>query len=224
MANLKSNHTRASFEKYARFLDERIDEQEVFVFPPSNAFLYGKHKFIQGAQNFYPQNNGSFTGEITKDMLDEFNIDTVIIGHSERRNILFENDIFLKQKFDFALRHNWNIVYCIGENEAVFNANNTKDFLKQQLSFIDLKYQKLIIAYEPVWAIGTGKTANIDIIEDILNFLKNLSDAYLLYGGSVNIKNIAQISQIRNCDGVLVGTSSWNEVDFLNLIRGAKCC
>ncbi|PSM52327.1 triosephosphate isomerase [Campylobacter blaseri] len=221
MANLKCNHTRKSFEEYAQILDESLKDENVFVFPPSSAFLEGSFKFKQAAQNFYPAKNGSFTGEIGQDMLDEFDIKTVLIGHSERRAI-GESEEQLKAKFEYAKKEGFKIVYCIGENEEIFEKGKTKEFLKSQLENIDLDYENLIIAYEPIWAIGTGKTASSEIINDVLNYIRNFSKSSLLYGGSVNEKNIATISKIKNCSGVLVGTASWDAKAFLKLINSAK--
>lgn len=221
MANLKCNHTRKSFKEYAQILDENLENEEVFVFPPSSAFLEGRFKFTQGAQNFYPAKNGSFTGEIGQDMLDEFSIKTVLIGHSERRAI-GENEEQLKAKFEYAKKAGFKIIYCIGESEEIFEKGKTKEFLKSQLENIDLNYDNLIIAYEPIWAIGTGKTASIEIIEDILNYISKFSKSSLLYGGSVNEKNISEISKIKNCSGVLIGTASWDAKAFLKLMNVAK--
>ncbi|WP_297574895.1 triose-phosphate isomerase [uncultured Campylobacter sp.] len=221
-ANLKSNHTRESFSNYAEILDKELDGQSVVVFPPFSAFSGKKHKFKQGAQNFYPALKGSFTGEITKEMLDEFGIETLLIGHSERRTILGESDDFLRDKFEFAKKQGYDVVYCIGESDIVYMNGSTKSFLKSQLKNIDLGYDKLTIAYEPIWAIGSGKSATTEYIKEILDFLKTLSNAPLLYGGSVNLENIKAISQIKNCDGVLVGSASLNAKEFLNLIKECR--
>lgn len=226
-ANLKCNHTRASFGVYCEFLDlnlsnEILQGNEILVFPPATALNLAKHKFTQGAQNFYPCEKGSFTGEIGKEMLGEFDINCVLIGHSERREILGESDELIAKKFEFAKSQGWKIIFCIGENEAVYKEGKTKDFLASQLEKIDLDYQNLVIAYEPIWAIGTGNTATSAIIDEILRFLRTKTKAPLLYGGSVNLKNIAEISQIPSCNGVLVGTASWSAENFINLIKEAK--
>ena len=219
LANLKCNHTRASFKEYAQILDANLSSNDdVTVFPPFSALDLAAHKFKLGAQNFYPCESGAHTGEIGKAMLDEFGVKSVLIGHSERRE-LGESEELLRAKFDFAVKAGWQIVYCIGENLSVNEAGRTKEFLAGQLKNIDLGYERLLIAYEPIWAIGTGKSASAEQIEEILNFICEQTSAPLLYGGSVNAANIGGIAGIKNCDGVLVGTASWDASKFLELIR-----
>jgi len=220
LANLKCNHTRASFREYAKILDENLSaNDDVSVFAPASAFDEKRHIFRLGAQNFYPCESGAFTGEIGKAMLDEFEIKDVLIGHSERREILNESEEFLRAKFDFAAKNGWNVIYCIGENLSTNESGATKEFLSRQLENIDLGYKNLVIAYEPIWAIGTGRSASIEQIDEVLSFLKTKANVPLLYGGSVNAANIADIAVIKSCDGVLVGTASWDANNFLNLIR-----
>ena len=222
LANLKCNHTRASFKEYAEILDANLSSNDdVTVFPPFSAFDGVSHKFKLGAQNFYPCESGAHTGEIGKAMLDEFGVKSVLIGHSERRE-LGESEELLRAKFDFAAKAGWQIVYCIGENLSVNEAGGTKEFLAEQLKNIDLGYERLLIAYEPIWAIGTGKSASAEQIEEILNFIRERTSAPLLYGGSVNAANIADIASIKNCDGVLVGTASWDASSFLELISASS--
>ena len=219
LANLKCNHTRASFAKYAEILDANLSaNDDVTVFPPFSALDGAAHKFKLGAQNFYPCESGAHTGEIGKAMLDEFGVKSVLIGHSERRE-LGESEELLRAKFDFAVKAGWQIVYCIGENLSVNEAGATKEFLSRQLENIDLGYERLLIAYEPVWAIGTGKSASTEQIEGVLNFIREQTRAPLLYGGSVNAANIGGMAGIANCNGVLVGTASWDASKFLELIR-----
>lgn len=219
LANLKCNHTRASFKEYAEILDANLSaNDDVTVFPPFSALDGAAHKFKLGAQNFYPCESGAHTGEIGKAMLDEFGVKNVLIGHSERRE-LGESEELLRAKFDFAAKAGWQIVYCIGENLSVNEAGGTKEFLAGQLKNIELSYERLLIAYEPIWAIGTGKSASAEQIEEILNFIREHTSAPLLYGGSVNTANIGGIAGIKNCDGVLVGTASWDASKFLELIR-----
>ena len=222
LANLKCNHTRASFKEYAQILDANLSaNDDVTVFPPFSALDLAAHKFKLGAQNFYPCESGAHTGEIGKAMLDEFGIKSVLIGHSERRE-LGESEELLRAKFDFAAKAGWQIVYCIGENLSVNEAGRTKEFLAGQLKNIELGYERLLIAYEPVWAIGTGKSASTEQIEGILNFIREQTSAPLLYGGSVNVANIGGIAGIASCDGVLVGTASWDASGFLELISASS--
>ncbi|MBF0917776.1 MAG: triose-phosphate isomerase, partial [Campylobacter sp.] len=170
LANLKCNHTRASFREYAKILDENLSaNDDVSVFAPASAFDEKRHIFRLGAQNFYPCESGAFTGEIGKAMLDEFDIKDVLIGHSERREILKESEEFLRAKFDFAAKNGWNVIYCIGENLSTNESGATKEFLSRQLENIDLGYKNLVIAYEPIWAIGTGKSASIEQIDEVLS-------------------------------------------------------
>ena len=216
---MKCNHTRASFAKYAEILDANLSaNDDVTVFPPFSALDGAAHKFKLGAQNFYPCESGAHTGEIGKAMLDEFGVKSVLIGHSERRE-LGESEELLRAKFDFAVKAGWQIIYCIGENLSVNEASGTKEFLAEQLKNIDLGYERLLIAYEPVWAIGTGKSASTEQIGNVLNFIREQTRAPLLYGGSVNVANIGGIAGIANCDGVLVGTASWDASKFLELMR-----
>ena len=223
LANLKCNHTRASFREYAKILDENLSaNDDVSVFAPASAFNEKRHIFRLGAQNFYPCESGAFTGEIGKAMLDEFDIKDVLIGHSERREILNESEEFLRAKFDFAAKNGWNIIYCIGENLSTNESGATKEFLSRQLENINLDYKNLVIAYEPIWAIGTGKSASIEQIDEVLSFLKTKANVPLLYGGSVNAANITDIAGIKSCDGVLVGTASWDANNFLGLIGAAS--
>ena len=222
LANLKCNHTRASFARYAEILDANLStNDDVTVFPPFSALDLAAHKFKLGAQNFYPCESGAHTGEIGKAMLDEFGIKSVLIGHSERRE-LGESEELLHAKFDFAAKAGWQIVYCIGENLSVNEAGRTKEFLAGQLKNIELSYERLLIAYEPVWAIGTGRSASAEQIQEILSFIREQTSTPLLYGGSVNVANIGGIAGIASCDGVLVGTASWDASGFLELISASS--
>ena len=225
-ANLKCNHTRASFLNFTKKLDNFLSgealnfkKDEILVFPPSTAFCDQISNFTQGTQNFFPCKNGSFTGEIGADMLNEFGIKSVLIGHSERRVIFSESDRMVLEKFKFAKKRGWRIIFCIGESDIVRMNGNYREVLSDQLSEIDLDYENLIIAYEPIWAIGTGKSAKNEQIEEVLEFLAEKAEAPLLYGGSVNLKNISQISKLPHCSGVLIGSASWEAENFINLLK-----
>ncbi len=224
-ANFKTNHTRESFKTYLSDLLNLNTTHEIRIYPPFTALTKIKtppHVKI-GVQNFYPIKNGSYTGEIGLEQLKEFNINSVLIGHSERRHILGETDELIKQKFNFSKEQKFEIIYCIGESKQV--RDNGKEavlkYLNNQLESIDLDYKNLIIAYEPVWAIGTGVVAKPEDIKEVLDFLRTKTLAPLLYGGSVKPSNVEQTYRLENCNGVLVGTASWKVENFKELIKKA---
>jgi len=226
-SNFKTNYTRGSAKTFIQaiqaFIANTKSEQQVRIFAPFTALdRFDEVETLKvGAQNFYPVQNGSFTGEIGFEQLEEFGIQTVLIGHSERRHILKESQNLSAQKYDFAKARESEIIYCIGEPAEirVQGIDAVMSYLWEQFEGIDISYDKLIIAYEPVWAIGTGLTASLEDIEEVLTRLREKLCAPLLYGGSVKVDNIETILHVNACDGVLVGTASWNENAFCEMIR-----
>ncbi len=226
MANFKSAMPIFKSHAYLKELEKTLKPQhcdKVFVFPDflgllPNAFLH----FTLGAQNAYPKDCGAFTGEITSKHLEELKIHTLLIGHSERRTLLKESPSFLKEKFDFFKDKKFKIVYCIGEDlktrEKGLGA--VKEFLSEQLENIDLSYHHLIVAYEPIWAIGTKKSASLEDIYLTHGFLKQILNQKtpLLYGGSVNTQNAEEILGIDSVDGLLVGSASLELENFKTII------
>jgi triosephosphate isomerase len=227
-SNFKTNHTRKSTKEFINSLSQFIDENSlkknrVLVFPPASAldsFESIASNVTIGAQNAHNAIRGSYTGEIGKEQLDEFDIKTILIGHSERRNIFNESQDEISKKFDFYKSYGFEIVYCIGEPIEVKESGieATLEYLKRQLDSIDLNYENLIIAYEPIWAIGTGKSATTTDIESIHNELKKITSRPLLYGGSVKICNTQEIIEIGSVDGLLIGTASWIVEDFSKIV------
>lgn len=226
-SNFKTNYTRGSAKAFIQeiqaFVSHTKSEQNVRIFAPFTALdRFDEVSNLKvGAQNFFPVQNGSFTGEIGFEQLEEFGIDTVLIGHSERRHILKESQNFIAQKYDFAKAREVEIIYCIGEPQEIRmqGIDAIMSYLWEQFEGIDIHYDKLIIAYEPVWAIGTGLTASLEDIEEVLTRLCDKLSAPLLYGGSVKVDNIDAILHVKACEGVLVGTASWNEKAFCEMIR-----
>lgn len=226
-SNFKTNYTRGSAKAFVKeiqaFVSHTKSEQDVRIFAPFTALdRFDEVSNLKvGAQNFYPVQNGSFTGEIGFEQLEEFGIETVLIGHSERRHILKESQNFIAAKYDFAKAREVEIIYCIGEPQEIRmqGIDAIMSYLWEQFEGIDIHYDKLIIAYEPVWAIGTGLTASLEDIEEVLTRLREKLSAPLLYGGSVKVENIESILNVNACDGVLVGTASWNEKAFCEMIR-----
>ena len=175
-------------------------------------------------QNAYPILNGSFTGEMGIEQLEEFNIKTILVGHSERRHILGETQEFIAKKYTWFAEIGFKIFYCIGEPLEVREAGDkaVHQYLIEQLEGIDTTYKNLILAYEPVWAIGTGKTATTKLIESTHSTIKEIADKPLLYGGSVKPQNLAEILSVSSCDGALVGTASWDIKSMVSMLEIAK--
>ncbi len=227
-ANFKTNHTRSStaayLEKVSRFVETEAKAQTVMVFPPATALTSGNEAVTVGAQNAWPAENGAFTGEIGTQQLDEFKIRTVLIGHSERRHILGESQELIARKFAFFKERNYRIVYCIGEPLEVREEGSEAlmAYLADQCEGIDLNYPDLVLAYEPVWAIGTGRVPELREIELIHGALAQQTKAPLLYGGSVKVANAAQILALENVDGALIGSGALDADDFCEIIRIAE--
>ncbi len=223
-ANFKTNHTRASTEKYIEALKEELlakkPEDQVYIFPPATALAKYEGDFTIGAQNAYPVQNGAFTGEIGTEQLEEFGIKTILIGHSERREHLGESQDKVAQKFSFFKEQGYEILYCIGEPLEIREEGDeaVMEYLLAQFDGIDITYENLIIAYEPIWAIGTGRSATIEEIASTHESLKKTVQKPLLYGGSVKPVNIKEIMDIRGVDGVLVGSASLDPESFSEMV------
>lgn len=225
-ANLKTNFTRAKTAEYINQLENFLTQnstQEVLVFPAASSLNSHVGKVTVGAQNAYQAQNGAFTGEIGLEHLNEFNIKTILIGHSERRHVLGETQENIVEKFNYYKSQGFKIVYCVGEPLDVRESGNEEmmKYLDAQYEGIDTDYENLIIAYEPVWAIGTGRTPTLEDIEKVHNKLKQKSHAPLLYGGSVKVDNAKDVLACKNVDGILVGSAALKVEDFCKMITFA---
>jgi triosephosphate isomerase len=225
-SNFKTNHTRKSTRDYLYKLQELTIKNnlfsEVYIFPPSTALdNFENIAFNIGTQNAYTTKNGAFTGEIGLEQLEEFDIKTILIGHSERREKLYETQDIVSSKFQFFKNQEFDIIYCVGESIEIREKGEDAviEHLLAQFDGIDTTYEKLTIAYEPIWAIGTGKVASIEDITNIHKALKKIASKPILYGGSVNTENIADITNIDSVDGVLVGSASLNADNFCEIIK-----
>ena len=229
-SNFKTNHTRKTTREFVEDLDNYIKDNEVkndvFIFPSATALdnFDTQSNLNIGAQNGYFVKNGSFTGEIGSDQIDEFGIKTILIGHSERRHIIHESQNEIAKKFNFYKALGYTIIYCVGEPLSVKEQGITQTlgYIFEQLNGIDLEYEKLIVAYEPVWAIGTGVVATAEDIAVIHKKLKKKITKPILYGGSVKPENLDEILKIDNVDGTLIGTSSWDVESFKKMIDITK--
>ena len=229
-SNFKTNHTRKSTALFINEVNDYLKsneiKNEVYVFPTATSLdLFDTvSTFSIGAQNAYAATSGSFTGEIGTVQLDEFEINTILIGHSERRHILCETQNMIAKKYEFYKELGYKIIYCIGEPLEVKNQGlpKTLEYIYQQFDGIDTNYKNLILAYEPVWAIGTGVTATNEDIKNIHNAIKEKISKPLLYGGSVKVENVRELCQIPNVDGALIGTASWKKEDFIQILENTK--
>jgi triosephosphate isomerase len=227
-ANLKTNLTRIATEEYLEKLEEFLkttsNSQEVIVFPATSSLNIHNGEVIVGAQNAYPTNNGAFTGEIGLVHLEEFGLKTILIGHSERRHVLGESQELIAKKYNYFKELGFKIVYCIGEPLEIRQSGEDAliKYLDAQYEGIDLDYENLIIAYEPVWAIGTGLTPSLEDITSLHLKLKEKSSKPLLYGGSVKVNNAKEVLALDGVDGVLVGGAALNVDDFCKMISFAN--
>lgn len=227
-ANLKTNLTRKQTNDYINELESYIDSnninQEVLVFPATSSLNKHDGKVLIGAQNAYAAQNGAFTGEIGLDHLEEFNLKTILIGHSERRHVLGETQEELVNKFNYYKDLGFKIVYCVGEplEKREAGKDEMMEYISAQYEGIDTTYENLVIAYEPVWAIGTGLTPTLEDIQVIHADLKEKSTAPLLYGGSVKVTNAAEVLAVDNVDGILVGSAALYIEHFCTMISYAQ--
>ncbi len=189
-----------------------------------------------GAQNMHFEDNGAYTGEISAPMIKNIGVEYVIIGHSERRAMFNETDEAINKKLFSAFRHQLTPILCIGETLKEREENKTYDVLTKQLEadLVNLSKEnitKLVIAYEPIWAIGTGKTATTQQAQDACSFIRKklammysdevASQVRIQYGGSVKLSNISELMQQQDIDGALIGGASLVASDFINLVKAA---
>lgn len=219
----------------------KVDDADVVICPPFTALatiskLLGDSVISMGAQNLYPETEGAFTGEVSPAMLKEVGCRYVIIGHSERRQYFKESNEFINQKVKIALKYSLVPILCIGETLNEREAKRYFEVVKEQFdhSLAELSKEdilKTIIAYEPVWAIGTGKTATPEQAEQMHSYIRRLliekygdeaaSKVLILYGGSVKADNIGVLIQKPNVDGALVGGASLKSESFSQIVLGA---
>lgn len=190
-----------------------------------------------GAQNMHFADEGAYTGEVSAQMLTSINVEYVIIGHSERRAMFNETDESVNKKLVAAFKNDLKPILCVGESLEDRESNQTNNVISNQLE-LDLQgltadnVENLVIAYEPIWAIGTGKTATSEQAEETCAFIRSkISELYTVevsekvriqYGGSVKLTNIKEIMSQKNIDGALIGGASLKAQDFVDLVKAAE--
>ena len=217
------------------------DNNVEVVFSPPFLYLHKVNKMCANdnllqtaSQNISHNESGAFTGEVSAQMVNSLNVKYTILGHSERREYFNETNIELKQKVDLSLKNNLEIIFCCGESLNQRESGVHFDWIKQQLTesvfhLTEKEFEKVVIAYEPIWAIGTGVTASSDQAEEIHQFVRNvITEKYneniaentsILYGGSCNPTNAKELFSKKNIDGGLIGGASLNAENFTRIIK-----
>src|SRR5437667_5436757 len=172
------------------------------------------------AQNVHWADEGAFTGEVSTTVLSELGVQGAIVGHSERRQYFGETDETVGMRAEHALGAGLRVIACIGELEEERERDETVDVLRRQIGVLS-KHDNLVVAYEPVWAIGTGKTATPEIAQDAHAFIKSLLDVPVLYGGSVKPENAEELLAQPDVDGALVGGASLGVESFTAICETA---
>ncbi len=238
-ANWKMNKTVGETLEYLElFLPsvEDITAVDIMIAPPFTALASASLKLEKsnvklGAQNMYFADKGAFTGEISPIMLNELDVDYVILGHSERRHIFGEKDNLINQKVISAVEHGIRPILCVGETleerELGKTLNVVENQIRSGLAGVEKDLVYIDIAYEPVWAIGTGKTATPEQAQEVHRFIRSLINEIskgndektrILYGGSVNETNARNLIKEENIDGFLVGTASLDPKKFYKIV------
>nr|XP_027193869.1 triosephosphate isomerase-like [Dermatophagoides pteronyssinus] len=242
-ANWKCNGSFELIKKLSSTYNEhKPGKADVVIFPPA-LYVFECQKTFQkpyeiGVQSVFSAKCGAYTGDLCPEMLDDFNTQWVLVGHSERRAIHKESNCDIAQQTRALISHNKKVVLCIGENQTQFTNNETKKVLDEQLSKIlsntdisDEKFAEIVIAYEPVWAIGTGISAEPKAISETINYIRasiaktrsaaTAEKIRIVYGGSVNPENCDSFLKEETIDGLLVGGASIKP-DFGQIIQAAN--
>lgn len=241
IGNWKMNNDKVETEKLLLNLTKlNLNEEIELKVSPSFVNLEAAQKILKNssievvAQNMHYEKEGAYTGEISYKMLKSININSVIIGHSERRTLFFENDDVIKRKLSTALNNQMNVIFCFGESLEDRNKKKHIEIINKQLDLImcDLypnQWNQIVLAYEPIWAIGTGVNATPEQAQQIHKHVRNeIFQAFnkdiaisvpILYGGSLKPNNSKEIFSKPDIDGGLIGGASLNFEDFFSIIR-----
>ncbi|WP_107040358.1 triose-phosphate isomerase [Brumimicrobium mesophilum] len=234
--NLSLDEAKNLNEEINVALGKNENKCDVYNFIPSiylTSLIEKDQEVVIGAQNGYPDKNGAFTGEISMNQLAEIGANAVLIGHSERRQLFNESDDLLKRKVDSAIGEELKVFFCCGETLEQRESGNYKEIVIEQLSnslfhLAINDFEKVVIAYEPIWAIGTGVTASPDQANEMHKGIREaIAHAYsqeiaentsILYGGSCKPSNANELLTQTDIDGGLIGGASLNSRDFLAII------
>ncbi|WP_422667228.1 triose-phosphate isomerase [Buchnera aphidicola] len=242
IANWKLNNTKDNISEFLKYLNIYLldnNQKNIISIAPSFIYLEKlsreiKYKnFFITAQNVDINLQGAFTGEISVLMLKDIGVQYVILGHSERRILHHENNNIIAKKFSLVKKYHLTPILCIGETEKEKKLNKTYEILKNQINSIfeicgTESFRNTVIAYEPIWAIGTGKSADIEYVQKIHKFIKNyiiqydhlsLDSLMIQYGGSITSLNAREFLEQMDVDGLLIGTASLQYKEFLKIVK-----
>lgn len=235
VANWKMNKDLTETQVFWEDFENRLTldsfaflEKENILIAPSFPFLHHfqskySDKISVVAQNCHHENSGAYTGEVSVKMLQSIGVKYVIIGHSERRIYFDENNDVLKQKINLCLDNDLCPIVCFGESSLDRGLKNHLSVIEEQLKIISIKgSQKIILAYEPVWAIGSGRTPSVQDIKEVHSYVKGLYGLPVLYGGSLNEKNANDILCLSEVDGGLIGGASLLPDTFFSILQVAN--
>lgn len=235
VGNLKMNMVADEVSNYLKAINKNIYSDNVVICPSSIYIPYFlKQRYSVGIQNISTEDMGAHTGEISAKQAYSLGVKYTLVGHSERRTMYGDTDLIVGKKVKIAIKNNLYSIICIGETIEDKAMLRTERVLKKQLNYAlkDLSVEEMdnvVIAYEPVWSIGTNKIPSNRDIKNTVSYIKLLisnlfgyNDAKVLYGGSVNSKNIAQLMKVDNLDGFLIGGASLKPDEFLNIIEVAN--
>lgn len=235
IGNFKMNKTASETKDFIKELEANIvansakissDVEYAIAAPFVNIFAFQGSKIPVGAQNVSHHSQGAYTGEISVSMLKDLGVKYVILGHSERRQYHYESDSLINAKARKVIEAGMIPVVCVGETLDEYESGATNEVVLEQLesSLEDLDLSKIIIAYEPIWAIGTGKVATPEVANNVCKFIreKTAKDIVIQYGGSVNPSNVAELASQPDIDGFLVGGASLKPNDFTQLLTLGK--
>lgn len=234
--NWKLNKGIIETSEFATYLlkkDLNINNIDVFIAPPFTSIpkaleVFANSTISIGAQNMFWEEKGAYTGEISPLFLKELGVDWVVIGHSERRVVFGETDEWVRKKLEIALRFGLRVVICIGETERQREEGREKEVVEKQLKKaiegIEFDPESISIAYEPIWAIGTGKTAQPDDAEEMHRIIRELlgkkgDKVRIIYGGSVKVQNAEELLRQENIDGALIGGASLDYESFAEILK-----
>jgi triosephosphate isomerase len=227
--NWKMYKTASETGEFCRALRDALSELagvEVAVCPPFTGLApavqaLADTEIAVAAQNVHWEPEGAYTGEISAAMLVDLGVYGAIVGHSERRQYFGETDEAVGRRAAAALDAGLSVIACVGELEEEREGGETEDVLRRQLAPLEA-HDNLVLAYEPVWAIGTGKTATPELAQGAHAFVKSLLDVPVLYGGSVKPENAAELLAQPDVDGALVGGASLEVDSFVAICRAAR--